>query len=77
MFGRLRRYYRVGADAVGAGLTAVELARVAAAVELGEGSVAVARHEAAVRRYGRWSPRSRAPDAPTTIAELALGLGLV
>ncbi|WP_309232044.1 helix-turn-helix domain-containing protein [Micromonospora tarensis] len=39
------------------GPTAVELARVAAAVDVGEGAAAVARHEAAVRRDGwRWLP---------------------
>lgn len=111
------------------GPTAVELARVAAAVELGEESEAVARHEEAVRRDGwRWLPVehraahlvdaarayrqagdcvnaarlltqadrcapaevrhrpavrelvsqvARAPAAPATITELAIGLGLV
>ncbi|MTK01613.1 helix-turn-helix transcriptional regulator [Micromonospora sp. CP22] len=39
------------------GPTAVELARVAAAVELGDGSEAIARHEKAIRRDGwRWLP---------------------
>ncbi|MDG4797795.1 helix-turn-helix domain-containing protein [Micromonospora sp. WMMD1082] len=39
------------------GPTAVELARVAAAVELGDGPEAVARHEKAIRRDGwRWLP---------------------
>ncbi|NYH43278.1 hypothetical protein HNR22_003005 [Micromonospora jinlongensis] len=39
------------------GPTAVELARVAAAVELGDGPQAVARHEKAIGRNGwRWLP---------------------
>ncbi|MEU6076317.1 helix-turn-helix domain-containing protein [Micromonospora sp. NPDC047074] len=111
------------------GPTAVELARVAAAVELGDGPAAVARHERAVGRDGwrclpiehraahlvdaaraylqtgdaanaarllmqadstapaevRHRPAvrkvvaqvAREPDAPTTITQLAIGLGLV
>ncbi|MFG2048277.1 helix-turn-helix domain-containing protein [Micromonospora sp. NPDC048935] len=111
------------------GPTAVELARVAAAVELGDGPQAVARHEAAIGRDGwRWLPIehraahlidaarayqladdptnagrvllradsiapaeirhrpaardvvaqvARNPDAPATITQLAIGLGVL